>query len=171
MNPEQFTAAVERLIPKLAALTGRMLGSSRSTEAEDVVQETMMKLWMMRDSLDESKHPERLAITIARRIAIDHARHGAFTCEIEIPAMDTPLEPEAEALLKQADMEIAASEVLASLPQRQAMVMRMRHIDGLENSEIAQITGLSEQNVRVLLCRARTTARDYIMKNKNRIHY
>lgn len=43
-------------------------------EAEDVVQDALLKLYAMRHRLDEQRSPEALAITIVRHLAIDSLR-------------------------------------------------------------------------------------------------
>ena len=45
--------------------------------------------------------------------------------------------------------------LMSKLPVAQKAVLRMKHIDGLETSEIARITGSSEESVRQNLSRAR----------------
>lgn len=46
-------------------------------------------------------------------------------------------------------------ELIRSLPDKQQVVLRMKHIDGMEVSEIAQVTGMSRDAVRQNLSRAR----------------
>lgn len=51
-----------------------------------------------------------------------------------------------------------------TLPAQQRTVLAMRDVEGLEMNEIEKLTGLTSQNIRVLLCRARATIRKHFTK-------
>ena len=44
-------------------------------DAEDAVQETLLRLWQMRDRLYDYQHPEKLAMRIAKNVCIDMLKH------------------------------------------------------------------------------------------------
>lgn len=121
----------------------------------------------MRSTLPQVRSVDQLALTIARHIAIDYVRRAGSD---PVPYPDNPdwtCEAEAESVLRASDCQIAASVILASLPPRQALVMRMRHIDGLDDDEISALTGISRANIRVMISRARTAARNIISSHSN----
>ena len=63
---------------------------------------------------------------------------------------------------KQAENEDLGEKLrslIALLPDNQRRIMEMRDVEGMETSEIKKLTGLSESNIRTLLCRARTIVR------------
>lgn len=128
---------------------------------DDVVQDTLLRLWAIRDRLEGYESVEALAMVAAHRLAIDAMRRSA---SLRADSLDeaicgelSDLSPEDSA--DNALSEQLASQLLASLPDRQALIVRMRHSDGLELSEIAALTGISEGNVRVLLSRGRARLR------------
>ena len=53
---------------------------------------------------------------------------------------------------------------MGGLPERQAKVLKMRALDGLEYDEIARRTGLSQVNIRVLISMARKTLKKRIVR-------
>lgn len=117
--------------------------------AADAVQDTMVRLWNSRDSLEGKNSIRAFAITTVRHASIDIIRR---TRNVE------PLET---IRLLHAEPDCNPNElneiykVLDALPDSQRRVVSMSAIDGLETSEIALATGLSEGNVRQLLCRGR----------------
>lgn len=117
--------------------------------AADAVQDTMVRLWNSRDSLEGKNSIRAFAITTVRHASIDIIRR---TRNVE------PLET---IRLLHAEPDCNPNElneiykVLDALPDSQRRVVSMSAIDGLETSEIAIATGLSEGNVRQLLCRGR----------------
>ena len=75
MTIETFEHIAKTLRPRLIDLCNRFLISNRlPEEAEDMVQETLFRLWQMRERLDNYQSPEALAVTIAKNVCIDHLR-------------------------------------------------------------------------------------------------
>jgi len=59
--------------------------------------------------------------------------------------------------------------MIDDLPELQRTVIRMRDVEGMELSEIADITSLSENAVTVNLSRARQKIREKIIYEQNRV--
>jgi RNA polymerase sigma-70 factor, ECF subfamily len=68
--------------------------------------------------------------------------------------------PEARALT--GEVREVLVEALQQLPERQAQVVALRDVHGLDNSEVAELIGTSEGNVRVLLHRGRAALRGHL---------
>ena len=118
-------------------------------EAEDVVQDALLKLYAMRHRLDEQRSPEALAATIVRHLAIDALRHKQRHPEV---ALNTNIIDSTE----EYDERIrAVLKLMDGLPSKQQIILRMKHIEGLECEQIAQIVGVSIDAVYQNLCRAR----------------
>lgn len=165
MDIASFNALVTRLRPRLVSAASRwqLRSSTRGYEtADDIVQDTMIRLWAIRDRLESYNSVEALAMVVARNIAIDHLRRDG----------QQPTDPLAEGFEPidnlvspdvMADLSVSehlASQLLSRLPDRQALVVKMRHSDGLELDEIASITGMTEVNVRTILSRGRKRLRE-----------
>ena len=75
MTIEAFEHIAKTLRPRLVELCRRFLATRQlPEEAEDMVQDTLFRLWQMRGQLDNYQSPEALAVTIAKNVCIDHLR-------------------------------------------------------------------------------------------------
>ena len=152
MEQTEFETLIQRIRPRLYHEALCLLLDN--DEAEDVTQETVLKLWAMRQELDHFRSVEALAVVIARRIVLTSKRKKTIPLadwrKVEIQEHDTP-----ETMIINQEEENRLLYLLSKLPDAQQAVLRMKHIDGLETSEIARITGSSEESVRQNLSRAR----------------
>lgn len=152
MEQTEFETLIQRIRPRLhhEALCQQL----DNDEAEDVTQETVLKLWVMRQELGHFRSVEALAVVMVRRIVLTRKRKKSIPLadwrEVEIQEHDTP-----ETIVINQEEESRLLRLLSKLPDAQQAVLRMKHIDGLETSEIARITGSSEESVRQNLSRAR----------------
>ena len=132
--------------------------------AEDVAQDTLLRLWQLRERLDAYRSVESLARVIARNLALDAMRRGGRTVSLDgLPEVDAEAQAAADDAILRSEARARLDRVMASLPASQRMVLTMRHCDGLEIEEIARITCSSAANVRVLLCRARGKVKQQFM--------
>ena len=130
-----------------------LLGNEQ--DAEDMVQEVMLRLWSMRDSLDTDGHNRALAFTILRNLAADRRRHGRYE-----QGRAATYEPAAD-YSDEADL---VRRIVDTLPALQRMIFRMKEIEGYDASEIMQITGCSAENLRKNLSRARMRIREEFVR-------
>lgn len=163
MDITGFNTLASQLRPRLHEAASRWLAEApRGCDTpDDVVQDTLLRLWAVRDTLKSDQSIEALAMVAARHIAFDALRRSSSR---PTGVFDDRLDPEANLLApdEAADLSIAealASQLLSRLPDRQALVVKMRHADGLELAEIASLTGISEGNIRTLLTRGRQRLR------------
>jgi len=157
MTAEEFKTEVKRLCP---ALLGVAVGYIKNTdEAEDMVQEAMLKLWTMCAELRSPIAP--LARVLTRNLCIDRIRRRTMTVNITVTDM--------------ADSGVEAAEhervermmgVIDTLPSAQQIVLRLRHIDGMSFADIAELTGGTEVGVRKAISRARMAVRDAYFKQE-----
>ena len=145
---------VDRMYRTAICLTGN------EADAADAVQEACLKLWENRCKLDDVANIQAYA---AR--AVRNACYDAFAARKPADDIDN-----AYGIMADCDtehqFEIAESlrnveRIIAKLPQNQRTVITMRDIDGCSIDEIAQATGYSGGNIKVLLCRARASIRKY----------
>ena len=118
-------------------------------EAEDVVQETMIKVWNRRDDW--------------RNLALDKAKKMGNRSEgLEGSGGDPSDEsfsadPERAAVLN--DTMAILRRLMDSLPEKQRSVMHLRDVEGKSYKEIADVMGISQEQVKVNLFRARQAIR------------
>lgn len=159
MDIKGFNQRFVSLRPELEAVAKAMVGNE--DDAEDAVQETLLRLWVRRDSLDNHPNPKALAIAALRNIIRDKWRkdqHEATTGGegIENVRIENPPNFSDE-------MEVIRY-IVDHLPTLQATVFRMKEIEGYDSKEIIAITGCSEANLRQLLSRARRKIREEFIR-------
>ncbi len=168
MTVDQFKIEVLPHRHKLYRFAMRMMRDA--AEAEDVVQEVMIRLWMRKEALAGFRSIEAFAMTIARNLCLDRLkRAGSRTEELNerhtVRHVRTPYEE-----MESTDSYNKIRELIDDLPDQQRMIIHLRDVEGYEYEEIADITGLTENTIRVNLSRARKKIRE-AMKNKYRYEF
>ncbi len=148
MNAKDFETLALSLRPGLVKAARQIVVS------EDLAQDTMLKLWSMRERLTEYRSVEALARIIIRRLALNAVRqhHGAISLEDAAELSDAE-SPDTE--LERNENAARVDAVLAALPEAQQILIRLRHVEGYDNAAIAAVLGTSEGAVRTALSRAR----------------
>lgn len=126
-------------------------------DAEDAVQELYLKLIKSPAKFSEIQDPAAFGITILRNICIDIIRRREKRKSEELHEYMIADESSPDKAVAEKDKLRVLIQEIGRLPQKQSMVLKMRTIDGLEYEEIAQRTGLSQVNIRVLISIARKT--------------
>lgn len=153
MNAREFEILARGLRPRLVRSIRPMLGDD---DSEDVAQDTMLKLWDLRDTLDIYRSVDALAMVIARRLAINllRDRHPErYEALDDATASAANPSPEDDVIMRQTIDYV--DRIIATLPDAQATLIRLRHIEGYDNATIAAMLGSSEAAVRTALSRAR----------------
>lgn len=126
-------------------------------DAEDAVQELYLKLWRSRDSLSGLRNPVAYGLSLLRNICLDRIRRREVR---KAEPLDLAAPPESPPHDRQTDAKDTLKLVMREmdkLPQKQAEVMKMMVLEGLDYKEISKRTGLSQVHVRVLISAARKT--------------
>ena len=150
-------ALTRRVTPRILAYATRLLGGDRS-EAEDVAQETMLRLWRVAPTwrAGETK-VTTWAYRVATNLCIDRQRTRLR--KGSLPLEDVPdllaSGPDAEGRMQTAQRLDALHAALACLPDRQRQAVVLRHIEGLANPEIAQILEIGVEAVESLTARGK----------------
>lgn len=138
--------------------------------AEDVVQDTLLKLWVLRGNLDGYESVEGLALTIARRLALNYlrasnpARFASLSDDDTATLTDSGPSPEDQIISH--ENEAILGEAISALPPPQQTLIRLRHVEGLDCESIAALLGSSNGAVRTALSRARqNVAKIFLSKN------
>ena len=149
MTTETFRLEAQRMRTTLVRLAFGILRDS--DEAEDVVQDVLLRLWQMRDQLRMPIEP--LARVLTRNRCIDIVRRRKPAAELSMAVF----QEEDEALRERIERMM---KVIETLPDMQQTILRLRHMEGMEFEEIAELTGSTEVAVRKALSRARQAVRD-----------
>lgn len=143
-------------------------------EAEDVVQETMIKVWNRRDEWDAIDSIEAFCLTVCRNISLDrlktaHHRFGArSTDKTEAEARaDRSYTANPGEQAEQRDRVALVRRIIDGLPEKQRSVMQLRDFEGKSYREIADVLGISEEQVKVNIFRARRTVKQKFIETEN----
>jgi RNA polymerase sigma-70 factor (TIGR02957 family) len=156
---ETHDELLEQLRPTAFAIAYRMLGSV--AEAEDVVQEALLRLHaaLQRDARIES--PRAYLATVATRLAIDHLRSARVRRETYVGewlpeplVADSSADPARQAELADS-LSLAFLVLLESLSPEQRAALLLHDVFEYDYAQIAEIVGKSEDNARQLAARAR----------------
>ena len=125
-------------------------------ESEDIVQETMIKVWNRRDQWDH------LALDKMKRM--DNQSQSLNEGEHDAPDNSYTSNPEEQAM--QQDRIALIRRLIDSLPEKQRSVMQLRDFEGKSYKEIANIMAISEDQVKVNIFRARQAIRQKYLETE-----
>jgi RNA polymerase sigma factor (sigma-70 family) len=155
-DPHAAGALIAMLGPRLLAYCRRILGGDMA-EAEDVLQEIMLRLWRLAPGwVAGQARVSTWAYQVATNLCTDRLRrHGRRAMSLdeggEPPSSAAPV----EAVILAGQRVLALDQALAALPERQRQAVVLRHIEGMTNPEIATIMGLGVEAVESLTARGR----------------
>lgn len=156
---------------KILPLNGRLyhyaylLLKDRS-EAEDAVQEVCLKLWKIRESLEQYNSLEAFALKVTRNWCLDRIKaKKPLYIENYNPWFDKRAEDtDPHKALENTDHLDLLFSVMDKLPEQQRHIIQLREIENREYEEIAEILDMNVNAVRVNLSRARNKIREEMTK-------
>jgi RNA polymerase sigma-70 factor (ECF subfamily) len=161
MDIRLFKTNVLPVRGKLYHVAMKILGNEH--DAEDVVQESMLKLWLMRQHLSGYKSIEAYAVQMTKNISLNKIRARKPVTENwfdDVP--ETARKPDQQA--EEKDSVEMVSRIIENLPDMQKMIIQLRDIEGYQPEEIAEITGCEIATVRVNLSRARKKVKEIFFR-------
>ncbi len=162
----ELQAFKSKVLPLKDRLYRIALGMLKSIpEAEDALQDVMVKLWNKREQLNEYKSIEALAVTVTKNLCLDRLKSKKYRHHFDVQElqMESPsVGPEKGLELKES-MSVML-EAFNRLPEQQRILIMLRDVEGYSYEEIAEQTGLQVNNIRVGLSRARKNARAEYLK-------
>jgi len=158
------------LAPRAHAQAFRMLGSR--AEAEDVVQDAMLRLWRVAPRWDASGGalPSTWLYQVVRNLCLDRMRR-ARALSLDDAAVPEPMDttPGAEARMQQTARRQALHNALRALPERQRQAVVLRHLEGYANPEIAKIMEISVEAVESLTSRGKRALASQLAARKDEL--
>jgi RNA polymerase sigma-70 factor (ECF subfamily) len=135
-------------------------------DAEDVVQETLLRMWNIREQLGTIANPAAFAMQTTKNICFDRLR--AYKEKTEVDDFYLGAETETpHSKMEKKDAVLLVKEIIGHLPELQKIIIQMRDVEGYELQEIADITGTQVSAVTVNLSRARKKVREQFVKIMN----
>ena len=142
-----------------------------NAEAEDIVQETLIKVWKKRESWDEIESIEAFCYSICRNLALDRTRRAdkfsESLDETRDTTADTSYSSNPEEQVQQSDRMKLVKELIDHLPEKQRSVIQLRDFEGKSYKEIADIMQMTDELVKVTLFRARQTIKKKFLETED----
>ena len=132
-------------------------------EAEDIVQDTLIKVWNRRSDWNDIDSIEAFSLTICRNLSLDRIKKKENNNDsLEPLASSNPQDR-----MIQADRVGLIKQIVDSLPEKQRSCMQLRDFEGKSYKEIAMILDITEEQVKVNIFRARQAVKHKYMKLDN----
>ena len=142
-----------------------------NAEAEDIVQETLIKVWKKRESWDEIESIEAFCYSICRNLALDRTRRAdkfsESLDETRDTTADTSYSSNPEEQVQQSDRMKLVKELIDHLPEKQRSIIQLRDFEGKSYKEIADIMQMTDEQVKVTLFRARQTIKKKFLETED----
>ena len=162
MEQTEFEHIATRI--RQRALATALAFTADGSEAEDIAQEVMLKLWTLRSEINDQAHAEKLASCIAHNRAIDGLRrHRTMPLDTGRNIIDDNTASPDRTMENKEDMAWLATR-LASLPSTEYQILRLRQVERKSHAEIARIVGVKKSSVSTILARARAKMLDEFKK-------
>ena len=163
METEYFK---NKILPLKQKLFRKALYITQSqADAEDIVQEVMMRMWANRKERPKINNIESFCSSLVRNLSIDRIKQVGFQNEAidQFPDIKSSGEIPIENLIRTNERMWVLS-VISSLPEKQRNIILLREIEEMSYRDIAQELSISEAQVKVILFRARQTVKEIYQK-------
>ena len=138
-------------------------------EAEDLTQDTLIRVWNKRNELGNVANLEAYCLTICRNMALDRlALKENTNLPLDIDgseALDNARTPEEQ--LEHNEKLQRVNQLFNALPEKMRTALQLRDIEGKSYQEAAQVMGVTEESFKVTLHRARKAIRNQYEKIEN----
>lgn len=157
-----FRQLVGRHVGVVTAIARRMLRDE--TEAEDVAQEAMLRLWRSAANLELGPGGLRPWLRrVASNLCIDRVRSSKrVVVTDEVPEV---AEPASQGIgLEERELAARVAAAMQELPERQRLALTLFHHEGLSQIEVGRAMGITDEAVESLLARARRALKASLAK-------
>jgi RNA polymerase sigma-70 factor (ECF subfamily) len=164
MDNEVFERVAREQKNRIYSYATRML--RQGAEAQDVVQEALVRLWQHRDAVEDRTAQFWLRRTV-HNLCIDRIRRRRASPEMETELKET-ISPDTGAgpdrLAESAELGRQIDKALGKLPERDRAVLLLREVQGLPYNEIAEILDVPLGTLKARLHRARELLRAKLVR-------
>ena len=159
MDKQNFTSLFLKIRDRLRDISIRFLEDD--DEVNDALQDMFLKLWSRSDRFQDEKHATGVMVTAIKNLSIDALRHSPSHNTEHVDVLpDVP----ADDIDSNSTIDDINDIIRRELSPQQQLILYQRDRDGWEFDEIAAFHNLSENNIRVILSRARKKVREIYNK-------
>jgi RNA polymerase sigma factor (sigma-70 family) len=166
MELEEFNLKVMPVRDKLYRFALALLQNSE--EAKDAMQDVFLRLWSHRDQLDNVSNLESYVMKVTKNLCLDKLKFYKNKEMVDLSDRQmrvdnfTPFTTVSFNNLKELMIKL-----FSALPEQQRLVIHMRDIEHYSFEEIQEVTGMTINNIRVNLSRARQNVKNSYLKIKS----
>ena len=125
-------------------------------DAEDLVQDTYLRLWQKRDILPPESGTDAYLITVIKNLFYDRQRRMQIDTRADIDKVAHPVDYDnPEDLLVQETENRRVMKAIDELPPGERRILSMHVIESKSYTELEQETGLKQNNLRQIVMRAK----------------
>ena len=138
-------------------------------EAEDIVQDTLIKVWNRWEDGKALDSIEAFSLTVCRNLSLDRIKKkGNDNDSLEdVKAAEPLASSNPQDRMIQTDKVRLIRQIVDGLPEKQRSCMQLRDFEGKTYKEIAGVLDISEEQVKVNIFRARQTVKQKYLKLDN----
>lgn len=162
MSQERYKAEILPIRDKLFHMAYKILAERE--DAEDAVQEVLLKLWHTRDLLGSYDNVAAFATTVTKNHCLDRLKTKKRTDSLDEVHQLRESNDNPHLQLERKNTEEVLRWIIQQLPPLQQEIIRMKDMEEYEIDEIAEITGTRPDAIRVNLSRARKKVREEYIK-------
>ncbi len=162
MNKKEFKA---KILPHYVSMFRVAVSIMESEdEAADVVQDSMLKLYEMRNSFSNISDVKSYCNSVVRNACLNRMRSRKPYLNIEEIA-NVSSDEDIQDNLEWQDLADTVEKAMNRLSIEQKKVFMLSVYGGFSNAEIADFLGITTGNVRVILSRTRTRIKELLLKH------
>ena len=138
-------------------------------EAEDIVQDTLIKVWDRRFEWESIDSIEAFSLTVCRNLSLDRLRKKENSNDSleDVNVAEPVASSNPQDRMIQEDRVSLVRQIIDSLPEKQRSCMQLRDFEGKSYKEIAQVLDITEEQVKVNIFRARQMVKQKYLKLDN----
>ncbi len=139
--------------------------TGNAQDAEDLLQDTYLKLWQKRDDLRHEAITEAYLVTLMQNLYKDQRRLKRIDTSEDIDDhADPPDERSLSETLEAKDEAQQMEALMDGLPERDSSILRMHLVEEKSYEEIERDTGLSQGNIRIIMMRTKQKLKEQFQK-------
>ena len=164
MTLQTFETSVFSLKDEMYRFAKKFLQSS--DEAEDLVQDLMLKFWQKKEELLQYGNLKSYILKCVKNDCLNRLKHH----QVKMNFAEVKLHTSDEFQMEINNLKDYILKYISELPEKQRLVIHLKDVEEHEVSEIAEILEMEENAVRVNLMRARQKVKLQITQLMNYEH-
>lgn len=157
-----FAQVFDRYRPQIYRTARKFLKSTAL--AEEIVQEVFLKVWLLRETLDEVARLDAFLYTIARNLTLDALRKLATesVAKQQMALITEMSDNSTYRALQETQYSELLEQAVAQLPPQQKQVFQLAKVEGLSHEAIAERLNISRLTVKTHMAKALQAIRHHL---------